>query len=74
MRDNLLDQSWQRAAVMELSSLMAELCQNSFTSADDFCIQMTIAAQMLRSIHGQSQLEQIRLWRQRLSDYSGSDM
>ena len=70
MSDNLLEQSWQRAEIMELSSLMAELCQNHFTSAEDFCCQMTIAAQMIRAIHGQSEVERIREWRLRLEEFS----
>lgn len=74
MSDDSLEQDWQRAAVTELSSLLAELCQNKFTSAEDFCCQMSIAAQMLRAMHGQSEVERIREWRQRLNDWSKNQL
>lgn len=70
MDNDSLDQLWQRAAARELSGLLAELCQNRFTTAEDFCIQMAVAAQLLRALHGQSELERIREWRARLAQYS----
>ncbi|MBW4467989.1 MAG: hypothetical protein KME07_21395 [Pegethrix bostrychoides GSE-TBD4-15B] len=70
MDDQPMEQVWQRCAVRELSSLLSELSNDRFTTAEDFCIQMAVAAQLLRALYGQSELERIREWRARLAQYS----